>query len=143
MGTDIIEVDRVADSIRHFGEHYVWRVYTRDEAIYCRNAGAEAARHFAARFAAKEATMKVLRPAPSDALDWRSIEVVRTAEGWCELRLHGSAQTLADRAALRAFAISLSHEERYATAVVVAQKTVSPPMRTARVDPTTDGGAAR
>ncbi len=66
--------------------------------------------------------MKVLRPAPSDALTWKSIEVVRGADGTCSVRLRGTARTLARRAALGALAISLSHEERYATAVVVAER---------------------
>ncbi|MDP9001849.1 MAG: holo-ACP synthase [Myxococcota bacterium] len=142
VGTDIIEVDRVADSIKRFGKHYIARVYTSDEAIYCTTTGADAARHFAGRFAAKEAAIKVLRPGPSDALNWRSIEVVRNVEGWCELLLHGSAQTLAHRAGLRSFAVSLSHEERYATAVVVAQQRVRG-MRNARVDGARPPGAAQ
>jgi holo-[acyl-carrier protein] synthase len=122
VGTDIIEVDRVAESIARFGQRYISKLYTRNEARYCTSVGPGAAPHFAARFAAKEATMKVLRPAPHEALDWRSIEVVRSPQGWCDLHLHGTARELARRAGLRAFAVSLSHEERFATAVVVAER---------------------
>jgi holo-[acyl-carrier protein] synthase len=121
VGTDLIEVGRVSESIARFGERYISKIYTEDEATYCASNGPGSAPHFAARFAAKEATMKVLRPAPSEALGWRSIEVVRSEQGWCELRLHGAARTLARRAGLRAFAVSLSHEDRYATAVVIAE----------------------
>ena len=42
----------------------------------------------AARFAAKEATLKALRPDMPSA-DWRSIEVLRHASGRCEVVLHG------------------------------------------------------
>jgi holo-[acyl-carrier protein] synthase len=87
--------------------------------------------------------MKVLRPAPSEALDWRSIEVVRSAEGWCDLRLYGTARALARRAGLRAFAVSMSHEERYATAVVVAEGTLRRAARTPRGDGSTERAAAR
>jgi holo-[acyl-carrier protein] synthase len=122
VGTDIIEVSRVAESIGWFGERYISRIYTPDEASYCVAAGPTAALHFAARFAAKEAAIKVLRPASGVAMNWKAIEVVRGADGWCDLRLHGAMRTLARRAGLRAFAVSLSHEERYATAVVVAER---------------------
>jgi holo-[acyl-carrier protein] synthase len=122
VGTDLVEIADVAQSIRRFGEHYMSRVYTSCERSYCVNAGGDAAPHFAARFAAKEAVMKVLRPTSSDALTWKSIEVVRSAAGWCSIRLRGTARILARRAGLGAFAISLSHERHYATAVAVAER---------------------
>jgi holo-[acyl-carrier protein] synthase len=122
VGTDIIEVSRVAESIARFGDRYISKIYTRDEASYCAAAGSYAPMHFAARFAAKEAAMKVLRPAKGASMNWRAIEVIRSAGGWCDLRLHGALRTMARRAGLSAFAVSLSHEERYATAVVVAER---------------------
>jgi holo-[acyl-carrier protein] synthase len=143
VGTDIVAVDRVAESIARFGERYISRLYTCDEAKYCTNGGTDAASRFAARFAAKEAAMKVLRPAPNEALDWRSIEVVRSAQGWCDLRLHGTARTLARRGGLRAFAVSLSHEERYATAVVVAERASPRATRTALDGPSAERAAGR
>jgi holo-[acyl-carrier protein] synthase len=126
VGTDIVEVARVEESLARFGERYVSRVYTQDEAKYCSLAGRGAALHFAARFAAKEAAAKVLRLRDSDIFDWRSIEVIRTDGGSCELRLHALAQKLARRAGLSLFALSLSHEERYATAVVLAEQRARP-----------------
>jgi holo-[acyl-carrier protein] synthase len=122
VGTDLIEVASVAESIQRFGDRYLTRVYTPTERRYCARAGRDAALHFAARFAAKEAVMKVLRPTPSDALTWTSIEVVRSADGGCGVRLRGTARKLALRAALGAFAISLSHDKRYAIAVAVAER---------------------
>jgi holo-[acyl-carrier protein] synthase len=76
----------------------------------------------AARFAAKEATIKVLRPngLPDEAVDWRSIEVRREETGWCSLRLTGEARVLAERAGVTDISVSLSHEGEMATAVVVA-----------------------
>jgi holo-[acyl-carrier protein] synthase len=124
VGTDLIEVARIAESIQRFGDRYLRRVYTSNERKYCMSAGGDAAPYFAARFAAKEAVIKVLRPTRSDALTWRSIEVVRSEEGWCTVHLRGTARTLARRARLAAFAVSLSHEERYATASVVAERTL-------------------
>jgi holo-[acyl-carrier protein] synthase len=73
----------------------------------------------AARFAAKEATMKVLRPR-DERPDWRTIEVRRDPGGWCELALSGSAARLAHDAAIDSLSVSLSHEAGMANAVVVA-----------------------
>ena len=78
-----------------------------------------AAERFAARFAAKEATFKALRPdVPS--IDWRSIEVRRHASGWCDVVLHGEAAALAARQGIETLALSMSHDAGCATAVVVA-----------------------
>jgi holo-[acyl-carrier protein] synthase len=132
VGTDLVEIARVTESIQRFGDRYLRRVYTSNERKYCMGAGGDAAPHFAARFAAKEAVIKVLRPMRSDALTWRSIEVVRSEEGWCSVRLRGTARTLARRARLRAFAVSLSHEECYATATVVAERPVPRVTRASR-----------
>jgi holo-[acyl-carrier protein] synthase len=143
VGTDIVEVQRVQESILHFGERYVSRVYTRDEAKYCMSAGHNPAPHFAARFAAKEATVKVLRISPSEPFDWRSIEVVRNDDGWCELRLHGRTQRKARDAGLGPFALSLSHEERYATAVVLAERRQRRHIRVSRARSNDESSSAR
>ena len=69
----------------------------------------------AARFAAKEATIKVLRP---DGVrpDWRTIEVVRLPNGACKLRLRGSAARLAVERGLGPFSLSMTHEAGLAAA---------------------------
>jgi len=121
VGIDLLDIDDVARSIAEFGDRYVQRVFTPREIAYCSQAR-EPAPHYAARFAAKEATVKVLRPRKTDAIDWRSIEVVRATEGWCSLRLRGTARVLAKRAALVAFGLSLTHEARYVAAVVVGER---------------------
>jgi holo-[acyl-carrier protein] synthase len=119
IGTDLVDVREVAAALERFGDRYVTRIFTADEASYCRRDPAVAPARFAARFAAKEATVKVLRPR-GEWPDWRSIEVRRAPEGWCVLALYGRAAELAAEAGLDGFAVSLSHEASYATAVVVA-----------------------
>jgi holo-[acyl-carrier protein] synthase len=81
-----------------------------------------AAARFAARFAAKEAVVKVLRPIDVRP-DWKSIEVHRDPQGWCEINLCDLAHDLATRAGITALAVSLTHDGAYASAVVVAQIT--------------------
>ena len=128
IGIDIVQVSQVEDSIAAFGARYVTRIYTPREVI---DAGGSPAR-LAARFAAKEATLKVLS-AGDRGIDFRSIEVVRREDGEPTLVLRGTAHDLAVEAGLSGFEISLSHDGEYATAVVLADL-IAPPLerRTAR-----------
>jgi len=119
VGTDLCSVEDVARSVATFGDRYLHRVYTDDELEYCGRDPARSAERLAARFAAKEATLKVLRPLDARP-EWRSIEVRRDPAGWCELSLTGSAATLAREAGIASLAVSLSHEGGLANAVVVA-----------------------
>ena len=119
VGIDLCSVREVAESIERFGDRYLRRVYTEHELEYCGQDPARSAERFAARFAAKEATVKVLRPRDSWP-DWRSIEVRRDPGGWCELSLTGTAARLARDADIGSLALSLSHDGGMANAVVVA-----------------------
>src|SRR5579859_2444181 len=116
VGTDLCSVDDVADSVERFGDRYLQRVYTDHELEYCSSDPARSAERLAARFAAKEATVKVLRPTDARP-DWRTIEVRRDPAGWCELALTGSAARLAREADIGALALSMSHDAGMASAV--------------------------
>jgi len=127
VGMDLVSVDEVAESVRRFGDRYVNRVYTPHEIDSCRRRreatpgpGVLEPGSLAARFAAKEAVMKVLRPVEVQ-LDWRSIEVHRTAGGWCEIRLSGRASTMAVEAEIEELSVSLTHEASTAGALVVGR----------------------
>ena len=104
-----------------FGERYTERVFTPDERRYCGEDEGVAAERFAARFAAKEAALKVLRPMPTDGVAWQSIEVRQLASGACEIHLHDAALALARRDGIAELCLSMSHEPEYATATVVAR----------------------
>jgi holo-[acyl-carrier protein] synthase len=118
VGVDIAMVEDVARSIGRFGDRYRRRVFT-DHELECAGHGEAAAARLAARFAAKEAVLKVLRVTGAQP-DWRTIEVHRMPAGWCEIRLAGEAARQAERAGLMSFAVSLTHEGGIAGAVVVA-----------------------
>src|SRR5438046_2830252 len=57
IGIDIIEVRRVRETIERT-PRFAERVFTAAERAYCESRGAVAAQHYAARFAAQEATLK-------------------------------------------------------------------------------------
>ena len=59
IGIDVIQNDRIHDSITRFGPRFTNRIYTEIEIGYCDKC-AEPSIHYAARFAAKEAAFKAL-----------------------------------------------------------------------------------
>lgn len=119
VGSDVLSVKQVSDSVAQFGDRYLQRVYTEQEISWASGAPAVQAERLAARFAAKEATIKVLRPLGHQP-DWRSMEVRRHAGGWCTMALSGHAATLAEKAGITDLAVSLTHDGDVAAAVVVA-----------------------
>jgi holo-[acyl-carrier protein] synthase len=119
VGTDLVSIDTVRGSIRDHAEHYLERVYTEREVEDCRTAQGIDAERLAARFAAKEATLKVLRPR-EEGIPWNSIEVLRDPSGWVELALSGPAAELAGEAGVTELSLSIAHEGAFASAVVVA-----------------------
>lgn len=118
IGTDIVEVRRIDRLIATGGEHFVDRWFAPHEIAYCR-AKSVPSRHFAGRFAAKEAVVKVLPADPGRPLVWRWIEVVDTG-GAPTVRLSGLPRLLAEEAGIGRITLSMSHCQDYATAVALA-----------------------
>lgn len=119
VGIDLVHVGAVRDTLLSSQrDRYLDRIYTPSEVTACRTATGIDPLKLAARFAAKEATMKMLgvgdRPAP-----WGSIEVCRGADGQPRMNLSGAAEVYAREASVRHIAVSLSHDGEYAAAVVV------------------------
>jgi holo-[acyl-carrier protein] synthase len=122
VGLDLVSVQTVADSLTAHGDRYLDRVYSAGEVADCRTGDTLDPRRLAARFAAKEAAFKVLRVG-DEAVAWTDVEVVRDRTGWVGLSLSGRAATLAEAAGISELALSLSHEQGCAAAVVVAEMT--------------------
>lgn len=120
-GIDIIEMDRVARVLRRFPERFLARVYTPAEIAHCRGRVPE----LAARFAAKEATMKALGTGIR-GVAWRDIEVLPNRRGKPLLLLHGTAAARAARIGLTDADVTLTHARDYAAAIVVGHVTSWP-----------------
>jgi holo-[acyl-carrier protein] synthase len=112
VGVDIVEIARVESSLRRYGERFRRRVYTAHELTETR----ESSPSLAARFAAKEATIKALG---SPAMAYHEIEVVRPTGHRPTLRLSGRAAARAAELGVQEIALSLSHSREYAVAMVV------------------------
>jgi holo-[acyl-carrier protein] synthase len=120
VGIDLVAADSVRESIDAHGARYLERVYSANELSDCRTGTAVDPERLAARFAAKEATFKVLRVG-DEAVSWRDVEVRRDPSGWVELLLSGVAANLATQAGISDLALSLTHDRGFAAAVVVAE----------------------
>jgi holo-[acyl-carrier protein] synthase len=112
VGVDIVEIERVVESLRRYGDRFRRRIYTAVELAETHESGPS----LAARFAAKEATVKALG---SPAMSYHEIEVVRPTGQRPELRLSGRALARAAELGVEEIALSLSHSRQYAVAMVV------------------------
>ncbi len=110
-GIDIVDIDRIEKAVGRWGERFLRRVYTDSEiAAYGHETPS-----LAARFAAKEAVMKLLGRG-QDRIGWRDIEVLAGPEGRPLINLYGRARLEADRLKIRDISISLSHSKSLAIA---------------------------
>ena len=120
IGIDVIQNERIRESIQRFGERFLNRIYTEHEKEYCQKC-AKPELHYAARFAAKEATFKALGTGWAAGVKWRDVEVQRLASGKPELHLYGEALARATSMGSARFHVSLTHDELVSCAVVVLE----------------------
>lgn len=121
IGTDIIEVPRIALMIQKHGELFVRRVYTTHEIEYCSQRKA-ANQHFAGRWAAKEAVLKALGTGWSKGVQWTDIEVHNDTGGRPKIRLAGAARDLCQQREIGEILITISHCRTFAVAYAVAMR---------------------
>jgi holo-[acyl-carrier protein] synthase len=121
VGIDLVAVSAVKAALEAaHGERYLERVYTDGELEDCRTPAGVDPERLAARFAAKEATLKVL-PIGDEGFALTAIEIRREPSGRVYVQLNGRAAQLARDAGVTDLAVSLTHEDGFAAAVVVAE----------------------
>ena len=109
VGIDLIEIERVERALER-RPRLAERLFTPAELAYARER-ARPGRHLAARFAAKEAVIKVL----GQGVPPREIEVISGEPP--PLQFHGRAAEVAGDTEI---AISLTHSRENAAAVAIA-----------------------
>ena len=120
VGIDVIEIERIRRTLERHGERFLQRIYSPRE----RERYGTRVQELAARFAAKEATMKALGTGIR-GIRWRDIEVLPNHRGKPILVLHETAQRRARLLGFTHFAVSLTHSRGDALAIVVASKGTS------------------
>ena len=118
VGIDSVEVDRFRRVLTRT-PGVARRLFTDAERAYGERAKDPAPR-LAARFAAKEATMKALGVGLG-AFRFHDVEVVREPSGKPGLKLTGAAAELATANEVTGLHLSITHTELTAEAVVIAE----------------------
>jgi len=108
--------------MRDRGAAFLERWFTAREIDYC-SRKAVPSRHFAARFAAKEAVVKALPVAWDGPLPWRFIEIANDPRGVPSVSLSGAILDAATKAGVGEIRVSLSHCDGYATAIALVAVT--------------------
>jgi holo-[acyl-carrier protein] synthase len=124
IGVDIIECARIQHSIERFGDRFLHRVFTDGEIAYSMSMKFPE-RHFAARFAGKEAVSKAFGTGIGKAVSFRNIDIQKRENGEPFLVFSGSAKALAAERGVTSALITLSHTEHHAIACVVLERAVS------------------
>ena len=113
-GVDIIEISRIHAVLQRWGDRFKRRIFTEEELRYSK----DRAPQLAARFAAKEATMKLLGTGIR-GVGWKDIEVVRQRGMAPEIVLHSRAKVISDKLGVSEISLSISHSREYAISFVV------------------------
>ena len=119
IGTDIVEVLRIAQMIERHGELFLGRVFTPHEIEYCSSRKA-ATQHYAGRWAAKEAVLKALGTGWARGITWQDIEVRNEPGGKPLIRIGGGAREVCEKLRIADVLISISHCRSHATAYAMA-----------------------
>jgi holo-[acyl-carrier protein] synthase len=115
LGIDLVEVARIKQAIERRGDRFLDRVFRPAERSYC-DARPHRFEHYAVRFAAKEAVLKVLRTGWSSGLGFKDVEVIRDLDGAPSARLSPTAEAWAKQRGIARVLLSLSHSGAWAVA---------------------------
>ncbi len=118
IGVDVVENARIRQSMDRLGDAFLDRVFTAAERAYC-DSMRYSSRHYAARFAAKEAIAKAFGTGIGKDLNWTDMEIGRRDSGEPFVVLSGSGKEFANRKGFTKIMISLTHTDQYAAANAV------------------------
>lgn len=117
IGTDIVEIRRIADVLERQGDKFVQRILTVSEIEEYRARGNSVA-FLAKRFAAKEAIAKALGTGIGRGISFQQMVVSNNAEGAPQVELQSSALKQLTLLGGTNVLLSLSDEKNYALAYV-------------------------
>lgn len=116
MGCDLVEIARIQRVLERQGERFLARVFTEEERTYCL-VMPHPPKHFAARFAAKEAVSKCFTTGIGAELGWKSISIYHGPRHDPRVRLDEKGEALLRAVGGTRVQISLSHTDTMAMAV--------------------------
>lgn len=121
IGTDIIEVGRIAAAIKK-NDSFRKRVYSIYEIEYCEKKAKGKYASYAARFAAKEAVAKSLLEGIGKNVSLSEIELSKGGNGAPFIVLHGRTLEYSRTIGIREIKISVSATDNFAVAYAISIK---------------------
>jgi holo-[acyl-carrier protein] synthase len=122
LGSDIVDVRRIAKVIERHGERFLARIYTAVERAKAEQR-ANTVETYAKRFAAKEACAKALGTGFRRGVFWRDMGVVNLSSGRPTMKLTGGAlarlQAITPQGCAARIDVSLTDEGPTAQAIVL------------------------
>ncbi|MDU7870294.1 MAG: holo-ACP synthase, partial [Pantoea sp.] len=120
LGTDIVEIERIAGVIERSGDRLARRVLSEAEWQQYQ-AHQQPVRFLAKRFAVKEAAAKAFGTGIRGGLAFNQFEVYNDALGKPGLRFFQHADELAQRLGVKSVHVTLADERHYACATVIIE----------------------
>ena len=113
IGTDIVKISRIDQTIKNKGKRFLSYVFTEREQDIC-NSKVSPSIHYGGKFAAKEAVKKALLSSNKiKSIPLNSIEIQNKSDGAPLVILN------CERIYLEKIQVSISHTEEYATATAI------------------------
>ena len=120
LGTDLVELPRMAAALQRQGDALLARLFTaRERALL--DGDPQLVRRVAARFAAKEAAFKALGTGWGQGVGWHDVEVLGGRGEPPTLALAGAARARLEALGARRAHVTLTHTESLAAATVVLE----------------------
>jgi len=120
IGHDIMDIARVKAELTKDGDSFKSEIFTPLEIEYCDNKHYPE-RHYAARFAGKEALYKAMSMAKNTGMSWLDIEIQNGFGGEPVIILSGEAFMQGERMRVNRIMVSLSHTAELASASVILE----------------------
>ncbi len=116
IGIDIIEIQRIKQSVEKFGDQFLNKIFTQGELDYSLSKKNKY-QHLAARFAAKEAIAKSLAGGDNKGFRWKDIEIYNEKNGLPQVRLNGDLRKFISND--KSLKITMSHSDNYVTCFAI------------------------
>lgn len=120
VGTDLIEVKRIENALRRFGERFARRILCEPELKRFR-AHKQPVHYLAKRFAAKEAFTKALGTGIHAPANWHGVWVINLKSGRPQLEFSDELQKLLKQKQIGSSHLSLTDEREIASATVILE----------------------
>ncbi len=118
IGIDVVEIDRMEDTIDRWGDVFLRKIFTDCELTYASSKRSPVP-HIAGRFAVKEAVAKAVATGWRGGFRWKDVEVENNPSGKPSVILHGRLREMLKE---NEILVSISHSDKIVVAIVLIQK---------------------